>query len=83
MVGEKNETRVCKPLPYIRDLKSKGKSERKSPKRTVSISGRLGNILYKGVETSPLQTCFRIFEGKPERESPKRTISVNGGLELL
>ena len=38
------------------------------------------NTLYKGVETSPWQMCFKNFKGKPERESPKRTISASGGL---
>ena len=41
------------------------------------------NILYKGVEISPLQTRFKNLEGKPERESPKKTIFTNGGLGLL
>ena len=41
------------------------------------------NILYKGVETSLYQTCFKNLEGKPERKSPKRTISVSGGLGML
>ena len=41
------------------------------------------SILYKGIETSPQQTCFKNLEEKPERESPKRTIFASGGLELL
>ena len=41
------------------------------------------NILYKGMETSPYQTCFKNLEGKPENESPKRTISASGGLRPL
>ena len=36
------------------------------------------NILYKGVETSPMQTRFKNLEGKP-----KRTTSANGGLGPL
>ena len=41
------------------------------------------NILYKGAETSPLQTLFKNLEGKLGRESPKRTISASGGLGPL
>ena len=40
------------------------------------------NILYMGVESSPLQTRFKNLEGKLERESPKRIISASGGLGL-
>ena len=40
------------------------------------------NTLYKGVETSPSQTCFKNLEGNPKRESLKRTIS-SGGLRVL
>ena len=43
--------------------------------RSTSVGGER-NILYKGVETSPYQTCFKNLEGKPERESSKRTISA-------
>ena len=41
------------------------------------------NILYKGVETSPLQMCFKNLEGKSERENPKKTMFARGGLGLL
>ena len=41
------------------------------------------SILYKGVETSPQQMCFKNLEEKPEKESPKRIISASGELGLL
>ena len=41
------------------------------------------NILYKGVETSLLQTHFENAEGKPKRKNPKKTISASGRLWLL
>ena len=41
------------------------------------------NILYKGVEASVYQTCFKNLEGKPERKSPKRTISASSVLGPL
>ena len=41
------------------------------------------SILYKGVETSPKQTCFKNLEGKPKRKSLKRTISVSSGLRAF
>ena len=45
--------------------------------------GGVRNILYKGVEASPMQTRLKNHEGKPEKESPKWTISTSGGLGLL
>ena len=41
------------------------------------------SILYKGVETSPYQICFKNFKGKPERENLKRIMSDSGELGLL
>ena len=41
------------------------------------------NILYKGIKTSPYQTCFKNLEGKSESESPKKTISTSSGSGLL
>ena len=46
-VGEENETffiRVWKPLPSRHVLKTEGKLERESPKRTISASGELGQL---------------------------------------
>ena len=34
------------------------------------------SIIYKGVETSPLQARFKNLEGKPKRENSKTTISA-------
>ena len=45
--------------------------------------GRERNILYKGVETSPLPTRFKNLERKPERESSKKTISASDGFKLF
>jgi len=41
------------------------------------------NIPYKGLETSPKQTCFKNLEEKLKRESSKRTISTSDGFGLL
>ena len=38
------------------------------------------NILYKGVETSPLQMHFKIVRLAAICDGPKRIISASGGL---
>ena len=47
-----------------------------------SYIGRRGerSIIYKSLETSPLQMRFKNLEGKLEKESSKRTISTSNGL---
>jgi len=81
MVEVKSRERSL-PLPLsLRDLSKK--LPKRYPMRSHINWGGERNILYKGVETSPQQTCFKNLEGKPERESPKRTISASGGLGLL
>ena len=45
----------------------------------VSWGGKR-SILYKGMETSPMQTRFKNLEGNLKRKGPKITISTYGGL---
>ena len=41
------------------------------------------SILYKDVEISPQQMCFKNLEEKLGREGPKRIIFASGELEFL
>ena len=75
------------PPPTVFYARENWMAKASSFEKTLVVRSHIGwrgerNIIYKGVETSPSQTCFKPC-GEARKEKPKKTISSSGGLGLL